>query len=153
MVLDFVSVVWANVVVPAPEERLLIENSRVICWHFVITVLSAGVDIEDCNVRTTSTFSSPWPSSPGPVFEKSSRRLSNEFEQRISARWSSFWVGFLTGFPVAAISASCISSCLPICRHLPTERPSRTVSHSLEATASTSCAVSYRTRTSFSSLL
>ena len=85
MVLDFVSAVCANVVVLDPVVRLLIENSLMTCWHLVRIVRSAGNERDDCNVRITSTFSNPNPSSPGPVFIKSSRRLSNEFEHRTNA--------------------------------------------------------------------
>lgn len=69
----------------APVERLLMENSRIICWDFDSTDRSAGIMVLACNVLITSTLSRPWPSSPGPVLENSSRRLSNVFEHRTNA--------------------------------------------------------------------
>lgn len=68
-----------------PVVRLLMLNSRMICWDFVRTVREAGVMVFVWRVRITSTLSRPWPSSPGPLLEKSSRRLSNVFEHRTNA--------------------------------------------------------------------
>ena len=80
-----VSAVWAYVVVPVPDERLLMLNSRTICWDLESTALSAGFTSELCSVRTTSTLSKPYPSSLSPFFPNSSRSCNNVFEHRTNA--------------------------------------------------------------------